>query len=112
MKIEKELTKRYYTISEVADMFGVAKSLIRYWETEFSKIRPKKDKNGVRRFTVKDIRIIELVYTLVKERGFTLDGARKELMNMSTNDSSKIKNQLKQKLLRILNKLEDMESNV
>ncbi len=60
-------------------MFDVSKSLIRYWETEFTVLRPRKSRKGDRLFTVKDIRILEKIYTLVKERGFTLEGARKEL---------------------------------
>lgn len=60
-------------------MFQVSKSLIRYWETEFSALKPKKSRKGDRQFTVKDIRVMEKIYTLVKERGFTLDGAKKEL---------------------------------
>lgn len=79
LRIEKDLTKLYYSIGEVADMFQVSKSLIRYWETEFSSLKPKKSRKGDRQFTVKDIRVLEKIYTLVKERGFTLDGAKKEL---------------------------------
>jgi len=79
MKIEKELTKLYYSIGEVSEMFGVTNSLIRYWESEFKILKPSKNSKGDRRFKVKDIRNLEKIYTLVKERGFTLDGARKEL---------------------------------
>lgn len=79
MKIEQELTKLYYSIGEVSEMFGVTNSLIRYWESEFKILKPSKNSKGDRRFKVKDIRNLEKIYTLVKERGFTLDGARKEL---------------------------------
>jgi len=74
-----ELTKLYYTISEVADMFEVSTSLLRYWETEFPSLKPKKDRRGDRKFQVKDIKELQQIHHLVKERGFTLEGAKKEL---------------------------------
>jgi len=74
-----ELTKLYYTISEVADMFEVSTSLLRYWETEFPSLKPKKDRRGDRKFQVKDIKELQRIHHLVKERGFTLEGAKKEL---------------------------------
>ncbi|GGH77419.1 MAG: MerR family transcriptional regulator [Bacteroidetes bacterium] len=74
-----ELTKRYYTIGEVADIFGVNASLLRYWEKEFPKLQPKKNTKGNRSYTPKDIEQIHLLYHLVKERGFTIEGARKKL---------------------------------
>jgi len=71
--------KLYYSISEVADMFNVNQSLIRYWEKQFKEIAPKKDKKGVRKFTSEDIEKIALIYYLVKERKLTLEGTRKKL---------------------------------
>jgi DNA-binding transcriptional MerR regulator len=73
---EREIEKKYYSIGEVADMFKVAASLIRYWEGEFDIIRPKKDKKGNRRYTKDDIQKIRYVYHLVKEKGYTLQGAQ------------------------------------
>lgn len=79
-KIErKSLTKLYYSIGEVADMFDVNTSLIRFWEKEFPSIQPKKNKKGNRSFTPKEIEKIDQIYTLVKEEGYTLDGAKKAL---------------------------------
>lgn len=75
----KELTKLYYSIGEVAEIFDVNTSLIRFWEKEFSAIKPKKNNKGNRLFTVKDIQTIDRIYELVKEEGHTLDGARKSL---------------------------------
>lgn len=75
----EELTKLYYTIGEVAELFDVNTSLIRFWEKEFSAIKPKKNNKGNRLFTVKDIVTIDRIYELVKEEGHTLDGARKSL---------------------------------
>jgi DNA-binding transcriptional MerR regulator len=71
--------KRYYTIGEVAEMFGVSKSLIRYWEKEFSSLTPYKNSRGDRRFTRQNIEQIRLIHSLLKERGFTLKGAKKEI---------------------------------
>ncbi|MCB9224753.1 MAG: MerR family transcriptional regulator [Crocinitomicaceae bacterium] len=76
---EKEITKLYYTIGEVAEMFDVNTSLIRFWEKEFSVIKPKKNKKGNRLFTTKDIENIRKIYHLVKEEGYTLEGAKSQL---------------------------------
>lgn len=76
---EKKVEKLYYSIGEVADMFNVNTSLIRYWEKEFDIIKPKKNKKGNRLFTKKDIDNFHIIYHLVKERGMTLNGAMKKL---------------------------------
>ena len=68
--------KRYYGIGEVARAFDVNTSLIRFWEKEFDVIQPKKNAKGNRKFTPKDIQNLQLIYHLVKERGFTLEGAK------------------------------------
>ena len=68
--------KLYYSIGEVAKAFDVNTSLIRYWEKEFDELQPKKNAKGNRKFTPDDIRNLELIYHLVKERGFTLEGAK------------------------------------
>ena len=79
-----ELTKLYYTIGEVAEMFNVSKSLIRFWESEFDLLRPHKNSKGDRRFTKQNIEQFNTIYHLVKERGFTLEGAKKELKASKT----------------------------
>lgn len=71
--------KRYYGIGEVAKAFGVNTSLIRFWEKEFDVLKPKKNAKGNRRFTPQDIKNLQLIYHLVKERGFTLEGAKTHL---------------------------------
>ena len=71
--------KRYYGIGEVAKAFSVNTSLIRFWEKEFEVLKPKKNAKGDRKFTPADVKNLELIYYLVKERGFTLDGARTHL---------------------------------
>ena len=76
---EKKVEKLFYSIGEVAEMFNVKTSLIRYWEKEFDIIRPKKNKKGNRLFTPADIDNFHLIFHLVKERGMTLKGAKKKL---------------------------------
>ncbi|MCF6294859.1 MAG: MerR family transcriptional regulator [Flavobacteriaceae bacterium] len=71
--------KRYYAIGEVAKAFGVNTSLIRFWEKEFDAIKPKKNAKGNRKFTPEDIKNLKFIYHLVKERGFTLEGAKTHL---------------------------------
>lgn len=76
---EKEITKLYYSMGEVSNLLNVKPSLIRFWEKEFDQINPKKNKKGNRLFTAKDVKTLQLIYHLVKERGFTLEGARQKL---------------------------------
>lgn len=95
----QNLTKLYYTIGEVAEMFDVSTSLIRYWETEFKNLNPKKNRKGDRRFTVDQIKEVDKIYQLVKINGYTLDGAKKVLKE----DKLKYKN--RDAALSRLNKL-------
>lgn len=76
-----ELTKLYYSIGEVAQMFDVNTSLIRFWEKEFPTIKPKKNKKGNRLFSPKSILELQKIYQLVKVNGHTLEGAKKALKN-------------------------------
>jgi DNA-binding transcriptional MerR regulator len=78
---EKEIEKLYYSIGEVAELFNVAPSLIRFWESEFDVIKPKKNRKGNRQFTKEDIDNVRTIYHLVKEKGFTLQGAKEMLRN-------------------------------
>lgn len=71
--------KLYYSIGEVAKMFDVNTSLIRYWEKEFDILKPKKNKKGNRLFTQADVDNLKIIFHLVKERGFTLQGAKDKL---------------------------------
>ena len=75
--------KLYYSIGEVAKAFDVNTSLVRYWEQEFPILRPKKNKKGNRYFTPEDIKNLKIIYHLVKEKGYTLDGARVALTTNS-----------------------------
>ena len=87
---EKEIEKLYYSIGEVAEIFTVAPSLIRFWESEFDIIKPKKNRKGNRQFTKDDIDNVRTIYHLVKEKGFTLQGAKEMLRN----DSQAVKDKM------------------
>lgn len=73
--------KIYYSISEVAQMFNINESTLRFWEKEFPQLNPKKAGRGVRQYKAEDIEVIKLIHYLVKERGMTLPGARQRIKN-------------------------------
>ena len=86
----KSTDKLFYKISETAKMFNVNISAIRFWEKEFDILRPKKNKKGNRLFTPKDIKNIQIIYHLLKERGFTVEGAKKKLKENKTDTINNI----------------------
>ena len=100
--------KVYFTIGEVSKMFDVNHSLIRFWEKEFDSIQQKKNKKWNRLFTKKDIENFGIIFHLVKERGFTLEGAKKKLKEnkQSTLDEMQMVNSLK----KVKSFLEDLKS--
>ena len=79
LRKERKIGKLYYSIGEVAELFDVNASLIRYWEKEFDILKPQKNKKGNRLFTPQDLDNLRIIYHLVKERGFTLQGAKDKL---------------------------------
>ncbi|MEI8006302.1 MAG: MerR family transcriptional regulator [Bacteroidota bacterium] len=79
MKADHKIEKVYYSIGEVAELFEVNQSLIRFWEKEFDILKPQKNKKGNRLFTKNDLENLKLIYHLVRERGYTLQGAREKL---------------------------------
>ncbi|ALM07970.1 MAG: MerR family transcriptional regulator [Flavobacteriales bacterium] len=102
--------KRYYGIGEVAKAFGVNTSLIRFWEKEFDVLQPKKNAKGNRKFTPQDIKNLQLIFHLVKERGFTLEGAKTHLKEekqktLSTFDIISKLEGIKAELIKIKNQL-------
>ncbi len=76
---EKPIEKLYYTIGEVATMFGVNSSLIRFWEKEFDILKPKKNNKGNRLFTKEDVDNLKIIHHLVRDRGYTLQGAKAKI---------------------------------
>jgi len=107
MKINLQ-EKRYYSIGEVASKFNVNPSLIRFWEQEFKLLNPKKNSRGNRKFTNTDIENISKIYFLLKEKGFTIQGAKDYIRNEKTSKKldivSKLK-QIKDKLIEIRDQL-------
>lgn len=95
--------KRYYGIGEVAKAFNVNTSLIRFWEKEFDALKPKKNAKGNRKFTPVDIKNLKLIYHLVKERGFTLEGAKIHLKEDKKDTLSNFE---------IISKLEDVKNQL
>lgn len=79
MHVDLPQDKLYYSIGELAKAFDVNASMIRFWEKEFDILNPKKNAKGNRKFSHEDVKNIQLIYHLVKERGFTLDGAKTHL---------------------------------
>lgn len=102
--------KLYYSISEVAEMFGVNESLLRYWEKEFPQIAPRKNAKGTRQYTKEDIEEIRLVYHLVKERGMTLPGARQKLRDNREGEVEKL--ELVQRLKAVKEELMAMKKEL
>ena len=108
---EQKVEKLFYTIGEVAAMFSVNTSLIRFWEKEFDIIKPQKNKKGNRLFTKQDIDNFSIIYHLVKERGMTLKGAKKKMKENredTLNDYQLLDslNNLRQMLLEIKDELD------
>ena len=102
--------KRYYKIGEVAKAFNVNTSLIRFWENEFDVLKPKKNKKGNRLFTPEDLKNLKLIFYLVKEKGFTLEGAKNKLKEnpekiFSTHSLISRLEEIKNELIEIKNQL-------
>lgn len=95
--------KRYYNIGELAKAFGVNASLIRFWEKEFDILKPKKNAKGNRKFTQEDVKNLKFIYHLVKERGFTLEGAKIHLKEEKKKSLSKFE---------IISKLESVKAQL
>jgi len=109
LDIEKS-TKIYFSIGEVAKMLDVNTSLIRFWEKEFEILKPKKNKKGNRQFTKKDVKNCHLIYHLVKEKGYTLNGAKDVLKS----DISQIINhkQILDKMVKIKSFLQKLKEQL
>ena len=110
MVINLKEGKLYYSIGELATAFNVNPSLIRFWDKEFDVLQPKKNAKGNRMFAPADVKNLEMIYYLVKERGFTLEGAKTHLKEnkKKTLDNFEIIGKLeniKKQLLEIKNEL-------
>jgi len=107
---EREIKKKYFTIGEVANNLNLSTSQIRFWETEFDELNPKKNSKGSRKFTEKDINVLKTIQSLLKNKKFTIDGAKKIIkkeinINYNGNDDIIEKlNTVKEKLLYLKKK--------
>src|SRR5213075_1615062 len=99
---EKEETEKlYYSISEVSELFELNASTLRFWEKEFDVLKPTKNKKGNRLFTKKDIEHIAMIVDLVKQKGFTIQGAKEQLKNRSHSKNPDVKLEVIEKLKEI-----------
>ncbi len=106
----QDIEKLYYSIGEVADMFEVNASLIRFWEKEFPQLQPRKNSRGNRVYSKKDLELFKKIHQLVKERGFTLEGAKNALRaKRNVEDQEET---ITSKLLRIRNELKAIGSGL
>ena len=105
-----ETSKLYYSISEVAAMFGVNASLLRFWEKEFDIIKPHKNAKGNRLFSQKDIDNIALIHHLVKEKRLTLEGARQKIKENRNDTENNFK--VVQMLKNIRERLLEIKNNI
>jgi DNA-binding transcriptional MerR regulator len=109
--MEENFEKLFYTITEVAEMFKVNASLIRFWEKEFEILKPRKSNKGNRLYTKKDIENLRVIYHLVKEKGFTLQGAKEKLKEKPVESQNKNLEAI-EKLNRIKTFLQDLKKQI
>lgn len=107
--VHRPIEKVYFSIGEVAEMFDVNTSLIRFWEKEFPQLQPRKNARGNRVYSRKDVELFEKIHHLVKDKGFTLDGAKNALRKSSGEHE---KDALLNKLLRIRKDLQQIASSI
>ncbi|MBA4304051.1 MAG: MerR family transcriptional regulator [Sphingobacteriaceae bacterium] len=106
----KPIEKSYYSIGEVAELLGVSQSLIRFWETEFEQLQPKKNRKGNRIYTPANIEQLRTIYHLVKERGYTLKGAREMLKSKAPVVDKQLA--VRESLLKIRSFLTELKSDL
>ncbi|HAA00433.1 MAG TPA: MerR family transcriptional regulator [Flavobacteriales bacterium] len=114
---ERPTQKLYYSIGEVAAMFGVNTSLIRFWEKEFDVIKPTKNKKGNRLFTAEDIENFKKIFTLVKGEGYTLQGAKEKIRELDHKEEELINDELDkraviEKLIMLKDKLRQIKDQL
>ncbi|MFL2604517.1 MAG: MerR family transcriptional regulator [Flavobacteriaceae bacterium] len=102
--------KKYYSIGEVAGFLNVNTSLIRFWEKEFKQISPKKKKSGARKYTKLDVEILQVIYSLLKEKKMTIDGAKRHLKQSQNKD--KILISIRNKLEKVKSELQFLKDNL
>lgn len=108
--MSEDSRKLFYSIGEVAAIFGVNESLLRFWEKEFDTIKPKKNSKGTRSYTKEDIESIRLIYHLVKEKGMTLVGAKRRIKEDKRGVSSQV--ELVDRLTRVREELLNLKQEI
>ena len=106
----EEIKKKYYSIGEVASMLDVNPSLIRFWETEFSQLKPRKNRKGNRIYTEKEIALLKQIYYLVKVRKYTLKGAQEKLKQNPKD--LEYEQKTRETLLKVRSFLEELKNNL
>ena len=99
--------KMYYKIGEIAKAFDVNTSLIRYWEKEFKILNPQKNIQGKRRYTQRDVEVFKQIYFLVKEKGYTLEGAKQKLSKRNSSETSDVP-----KTIEVISKLQRIKEEL
>ena len=112
-KTMRELDKKFYKIGDVSEILGIPESTLRYWETQFTIIKPKRNKKNIRYYTPNDIEIISKVYYLVKEKGLKLDAAQAQIRHNRDGvdkrfDAIEQLKDIKQQLLAFQKALDDL----
>ena len=105
----ESITKMYFTIGEVSEMLNEAPSLIRFWEKEFTALKPDKTDKGTRKYTTKDIQLLKLIHYLVKQKGYTLQGAAEYIKQQSDIETT---SQIIDKLTKVRSFLVEIKSGL
>ncbi|HVN57312.1 MAG TPA: MerR family transcriptional regulator [Bacteroidales bacterium] len=107
---EKEVEKLFYSIGEVSGILGVPVSTVRFWENEFDILKPRKNKKGNRLFMPGDLRNLKIIHHLLKEKGMTLSGAKKQLSEQW--NEIEYRHELRESLLKIREMIKDIQDNL
>ena len=106
---DQTIQKLYYSISQISELTEVEPHVLRYWETEFKELSPRKNRSGKRLYREADIKVIRLIKTLLYEDRFTIEGARRRLMRSNRNEDSRtVSPELQQKLAEVKHGLEEI----
>lgn len=100
--MNNDFNKKYYKIKEVAEILNIPASTLRYWEGQFTIIKPKRNEHGIRFYTPSDIETIRMVYYLVKEKGLKLDAAQEQIKHNHSNVSQRHKTIERLKAIRVV----------
>jgi DNA-binding transcriptional MerR regulator len=103
--------KLYYTIGEIAERFDVNSSAIRFWEKEFTELKPKKNKKGNRLYTQKDIEVIQRIVYLTKDCGYTIEGARAR-MKTTESEELDVRSEVLNRLKKVRKELTELKNNI